>query len=67
VIKKNSNHKIQISNLRYGRSSKWVEERGAKAASAQITSVADIHVPLSDAKAIAELTKLIDALERTTT
>lgn len=42
---------------------KKVEEKGIKAASSQITYVADIHVPLADAHASADVTKLIDALE----
>jgi YebC/PmpR family DNA-binding regulatory protein len=40
-----------------------VEEKGIKAASAQVTYLPDLHVPISDPKAVAEVTKLIDALE----
>ncbi len=42
---------------------KKVEEKGIKPASSQITYLADLNVPLSDSKAIAEVTHLIDALE----
>src|SRR5205814_936865 len=42
---------------------KKVEEKGIKPASAQITHLPEISVPLSDERAIAEVTRLIDLLE----
>ena len=42
---------------------KKVEAKGIKPASAEISYLPDLYVPLSDPKAIAEVTKLIDALE----
>ena len=42
---------------------KKIEEKGIKPASAEVTYVPDIMVPLTDPVAVGEVTKLIDALE----
>jgi YebC/PmpR family DNA-binding regulatory protein len=42
---------------------KKIEEKGIKAASAEVTYIPNLTVPLSDANAIAEVNKLIEALE----
>ena len=42
---------------------KKIEEKGIKPASAEVTYIADINVPLADGNAIAEVNKLIEALE----
>jgi YebC/PmpR family DNA-binding regulatory protein len=42
---------------------KQIETKGIKYASAEVTSLPDLSVPLADAAAAAAVTKLIDALE----
>lgn len=42
---------------------KQVEAKGIKSASAEVTSLPDLSVPLADAAAVAAVTKLLDALE----
>ena len=42
---------------------KQLEAKGIKYASAEVTSLPELSVPLADAAAVAAVTKLIDALE----